>query len=103
MSFKAGKNKTGGRQKGGKNKKTLVLQSFAEMIIEGGMEKFQREMNKLSGKDYVNAYLTLYEFVKPKLARAELKAEPEHGTNALTLIVVDPKNRDSTKPLEEIA
>lgn len=102
MAAQRGHKKSGGRQKGGKNKKTLILQSFAETIIEGGMEKFERELNKLSGKDYINAYLTLFEFVKPKLARAEFKAEQEHKENVLKIEIVDPKNRHLEKMLEEI-
>lgn len=72
MSFKKGKAKTGGKTKGTKNKKTLILDSFAEDITTGGMERFQKELNKLSGAAYVKAYMVLFEFVKPKLARSEV-------------------------------
>ena len=74
MKFK--KNISGnpkGKPKGAKNKKTLLLDAFANHIIESGMEKFERELKKLSGKDFINAYLTMYEFVKPKIARTEIK------------------------------
>lgn len=72
MPFKKGKPKTGGRDKGKVNKKTLILDSFAEVIATGGMEKFKKELNKLSGAAYVKAYMVLFEFVKPKLARSEV-------------------------------
>lgn len=66
------KNGNKGKPKGAINKKTLILESFAKTIVEGGMEKFEQELHKLSGKEFVNAYMTLFEFVKPKLARTEL-------------------------------
>lgn len=72
MSFKKGKPKTGGKTKGTKNKKTLILDSFAEDITTGGMERFKKELNKLKGAAYVKAYMVLFEFVKPKLARSEV-------------------------------
>lgn len=75
MAFKKGKHKTGGRAAGAKNKKTLIIDSFAKTICDGGMDKFEQELKKLSGKDYVNAYLQLFEYVKPKLSRMEMKAD----------------------------
>lgn len=72
MPFKKGKSKTGGRNKGIVNKKTLILDSFAEDIATGGMEKFKKELSKLSGASYVKAYMVLFEFVKPKLARSDV-------------------------------
>lgn len=77
MAFKKGKPKTGGKQKGTPNKKTVVLNTFAETICDGGMEKFKTELSKLEGREYVNAYLQLFEYVKPKLSRTEVKAEVE--------------------------
>ncbi len=75
MGAKRGHKKLGGRQKGGKNKNTLLLETFAVTIVEGGMERFQKELNKLSGKEYIKAYLTMFEYVKPKLARTEVKGD----------------------------
>lgn len=77
MAFEKGKHKTGGRVAGAKNKKTLIIDSFAKTICDGGMEKFQKELNTLLGKDYVDAYLKLFEYVKPKLSRTEVQAEVE--------------------------
>jgi len=76
MPFQKGKPKTGGKIKGQKNKNTLILETFAESIITGGMEKFQEELNKLSGKPYIDAYSSFFEYVKPKLARTELTTPP---------------------------
>lgn len=64
--------KTGGRQKGSVNKKTQLLEGFAVSVTAGGMDKFLRELKKLEGKQYVDSYLSVYEYVRPKLARTEL-------------------------------
>lgn len=77
MPFKKGQKKTGGKEKGTSNKKTLILNSFAETIVDGGMDKFQAELTNLSGKQYVDAYMALFEYVKPKLNRTELTVPPE--------------------------
>lgn len=75
MAFSQGKNKTGGRKAGIKNKHTLLLENFAQTITENGMVRFQEELDKLTGKDYINAYMALFDFVKPKLSRVEVKDE----------------------------
>lgn len=71
MAFRKGKIKTGGREVGVTNKKKLLIDAFAMSVCDGGMERFQEELEKLSGKDYVYAYLTLFEYVKPKLSRLD--------------------------------
>lgn len=61
-----------GKPKGVKSGKTLILDTFCQDIIEGGIERFNDSMNKLAEKNpkmYVDAYLSLLEYVKPKLAR----------------------------------
>lgn len=75
MKFQEGHKKLGGRKKGSKNKKTLLLDSFAQTIIEDGMQRFQKQLSKLKGKQYVNAYLALLEYVKPKLQRSSITME----------------------------
>jgi hypothetical protein len=69
--FTKGKIKTGGRAKESKNKKTLVLDAFAKTIIEGGMEKFHTELMSLKGALFVNSFMSIFEYVQPKLQRSE--------------------------------
>jgi hypothetical protein len=67
------------RQKGSKNKKTLVKEALGltgwdalKEFIEGkGAEKLIVEMKKLNGKTYVNAMQAMSEYVKPKLRRVD--------------------------------
>ena len=66
-----------GKPKGAKSKKTLVLDAFAQHVVEGGMDKFMKELNSLKGVAYVNAYMAIFEYVKPKLARIEGNVDGE--------------------------
>lgn len=65
-------NKNSGRIPGKVTLKTEQWNKFCFYCLNGGLEKFQREMNKLQGKDYAQTFIQLLEFFKPKLSRAEL-------------------------------
>lgn len=80
MPFKKGHKKVGGRKEGSTNKKTAQWEAFAEYCLNGGLERFERELNTLEGKDYVNSFLSLLEYHKPKLGRTEVKHEVEKDT-----------------------
>jgi hypothetical protein len=60
-----------GRKKGVVSTRTKIVQSFADAIVAGGTARFKKELNKLEGKQYVDAYLTLLEYTLPKKARIE--------------------------------
>ena len=80
-TWKPGENPV--KQKGQKHRKTklkeaLGLENWAgvQKYIEGeGATKLVQEMMKLKGRNFVIAYQAMTEFVKPKLARQEVKAE----------------------------
>ena len=72
MPKKKGCEKTGGRKPNTPNKKTEQWLIFSEYVLNGGLEKFEQELSKLQGKDFINAFTTLLEYHKPKLARTEL-------------------------------
>ena len=71
MPFKKGDKKVKGREKGAKNKKTLQWETFSEYCLNSGLAKFEKELNKLEGSSFVNAFTNLLEFHKPKLSRGE--------------------------------
>lgn len=52
-------------------------QNLCEFVKADGAKKLKDEMNKLKGKDYVIAYTTLLEFVKPKLQRVSHDGESQ--------------------------
>lgn len=77
MAAHKGHKKAGGRVAGVLNKRTEQWNSFVEYCMGGGLERFKIEMDKLEGKDYVNAFTNILEFHQPKLARTEMKHEGE--------------------------
>ena len=76
MKFEKG-NKLGGRKEGSLNKKTEQWEIFAEYCMNGGLERFERELNTLEGKDFVNSFLSLLEYHKHKLARTDVNTTGE--------------------------
>lgn len=71
MAFPKG-HKLSGSRKGSKNKKTEQWEAFAEYCMSGGLQKLEKELNKLEGKEFALAFTNLMEFHKPKLARTEV-------------------------------
>jgi len=82
--------KTGGRQKGAQNKRSEVWENFLQYCMEGGLEKFKIELNKLQGQQYVQTYLKLLEYLKPKLTRVE---ETHDLTTVEELLSMTPDER----------
>lgn len=76
MAFQKGKSgNPAGRKKGTVTKRTQIVQTFADAIVAGGTSRFKKEMSKLTGRQYVDAYLTLLEYSLPKKARVEHSIE----------------------------
>jgi len=75
MPFEKGRNKTGGRKKGVENKDKKQIREFISMYLNEHTERLEQELNKLSGKDYINAITGLLEYSIPKLNRTEIKDE----------------------------
>lgn len=89
MGFQKGNTPKGRRAKGTPNKKTLILDSFAKTIVEGGMEKFQAELMKLKGQAFVKSFMTIFEYVKPKLARTELTGKDGDELPPINIVIKD--------------
>jgi hypothetical protein len=95
--FEKGKPKTGGKTKGTPNKKTLILETFCEDIIEGGIGRFNEAMETLAEKNptkYIDAYLALLEYVKPKLARQDVNLDAK---GELSIKWIEEKTYESPK------
>ncbi|HRE52243.1 MAG TPA: hypothetical protein PK339_12525 [Flavitalea sp.] len=79
-TWKKGRKPPVTRPKGSKNKRTLVKEAigldnwegFEQFVRTDGATKLITEIKKLKGRNYVIAYQSLLEFIKPKLARQEL-------------------------------
>lgn len=78
MPFKKGESgNPQGKPEGTVSEKTKLWNDLKEWMIEGGAEKFKVEMNKLEGKEFIQAYTNILEFFKPKLARTDLTTKGE--------------------------
>lgn len=80
-TWKPGENpvkKKGQRHRSTKLREAIGLKNwegFKAYLENEGATKLIEEMQKLKGKDFVIAFQSMTEFVKPKLARQEVKAE----------------------------
>ena len=61
----------GYKPKGSKAKKTLQWEALGEAIRNEHTEKFNQELAKLEGKDFIQAYSNVLEYFEPKKQRIE--------------------------------
>ena len=98
MAFKKGQSgNLKGKPKGIKSEKTLILETFCEDIIEGGIGRFNEAMETLAEKNptkYIDAYLALLEYVKPKLARQDVNLDAK---GELSIKWIEEKTYDTPK------
>jgi|APGre2960657404_1045060.scaffolds.fasta_scaffold167091_1 hypothetical protein len=52
-------NNLNGRPIGSVNKDKALVTSFLDYLVDSGFEKFEIEMNKLKGKDYIKIFLSI--------------------------------------------
>lgn len=89
MAFEKGQsgNPTG-RKAGAPNKATATAREAISAALAGGdAGKLAAALDTLTGKDYIDAYVKLAEFVTPKLARTALTAED--GVRITGIQIVD--------------
>lgn len=83
-TWKKGQNPV--KKKGTRHKRTVLKESIGlsnwaklkSFIENEGAEKLVSEMQGLSGKEFINAYSSLAEYVKPKLQRTTLAGDPDN-------------------------
>jgi hypothetical protein len=80
-----------GKPKGAVSLKTRGWQLLAETITTTLTDKFMEEMDKLEGTAYINAYLNMMEYFKPRLSRVESKVE---NTNVEQVVINIPISTD---------
>lgn len=87
MAFEKGQsgNPTG-RKTGTPNKATATAREAISAALAGGdAGKLTAALDTLTGKDYIDAYVKLAEFVTPKLQRTALAADEKKGPVKVTL------------------
>jgi hypothetical protein len=80
-----------GKPKGTVSLKTKGWDLLKETITTELTDKFMQEMNKLDGQQYINAYLNVLEFFRPRLSRTESKVEQ---TNVEQVVINIPLSTD---------
>ena len=83
MPFKENDNNINrtGRPKGAINKENKELRQYLSYYLETNKEKFETEINKLSGIQFVSMYIKLIEYTTPKLNRIDLISDNETINN----------------------
>ncbi len=66
-----------GRPKGATNKVSAEQREFLREFLLTNKPKLKREMGKMKGGSYVQAYISLMHYILPKPATAELKEVPD--------------------------
>jgi hypothetical protein len=80
-----------GKPKGAVSLKTRGWDLLKETITTELTDKFMTEMNKLDGQQYINAYLNVLEFFRPRLSRVESKVE---NTNIEQVVINIPSMQE---------
>ncbi|QJX46630.1 hypothetical protein HMJ29_06630 [Hymenobacter taeanensis] len=77
-----------GRPVGSPNKATAAArETIAAALAGANAEKLAAELDTLTGKDYIDAYVKLAEFITPKLQRTALSAEQERSPRKVTITI----------------
>lgn len=80
-----------GKPKGALSEKRKAWELIGESLMHECADKFMVEMNKLEGTAYINAYLNILEFWRPRLSRTESKIE---NTNVEQVVINIPVSTD---------
>jgi hypothetical protein len=67
MPFQRGKEKTGGRQKGSKNKVTVNIRERISDFVVRNFEDVENEFDQLKGYDKVRMFMSFIPYIIPKL------------------------------------
>ncbi len=84
-----------GRPTGTPNKFTITQRQFIESILDKQKDKIVSELDKLQGKEYLNAITGLFEYVLPKLSRSEMITEFTESDSPVQIIQLPHNNRDN--------
>jgi hypothetical protein len=95
-----------GKPKGAVSAKTKGWNLLQEAITTTLTDKFMQEMTKLEGAAFINAYLGVMEYFKPKLSRSEVRQENTNVEQVVINIPVSteipqfPSNFDEAEVIE---
>lgn len=73
MPFVKGQSKTGGKTKGSINAKTRQWEQLGEAIVSQHTERFNSILSKCDDDTFLDNYLSVLEYFKPKLNRTAIE------------------------------
>jgi len=75
MKFKNGDSRINreGRPVGSKNEKTKQWELLSDSILNEHCERFNEVLRKLPDKQFIDAYIKIIEFFKPKITRSSFE------------------------------
>jgi len=95
MPFEKGRKKTGGKQKGAKDKKTIAWENIGSYLINEGANRAKEIMMNSNDRQFMFYFETLLEYFKPKLARTEIKdlTPPNKKIGEMRITIVDKESK----------
>ncbi len=95
MKFKKGQSGNyKGRLVGAIDKDKRKMREIIGSVIDDNAERFKEELDKLSGKAFLDFYIKLLEYVVPKLQRQAIEIEPEKIVRTFNFIPASKGNGD---------
>lgn len=52
-------------------RRKAVFETLKDYLLNGGSEKAMKELNSMTGKEFLDQFIKLLEYAKPKLARID--------------------------------
>ncbi len=83
-----------GSKPGSKKKKTVEWERLGKFLTETGAERALEVMGKMEDEKFIDVYMKMLEYFKPKLARTEIK----DADNILKPVIYLP---EQVKPTEQ--
>jgi hypothetical protein len=78
--------------------KQKELNDLIEKALKKGSNRFIAELMKLEGKEFVDRYSALFEYVKPKLSRVEGENDTDKGITLNFISAGDSKKMNQIAP-----
>lgn len=79
-----------GKQKGTVSVKTVFWNEMKDFMVNEGAQKFQEELMKLKGPQFINAYSNSLEYFQPRLSRTTLEGDKDKPLIQFPNIVIMP-------------
>lgn len=83
-----------GKPPGVKSRKVVLWEQLSDYLLNSGAERFKKELIKLKGADYIDGYLKVMEFFKPKLSRSQIKVDGDINAPVSVIKLVEVKKPD---------